>query len=171
MGDAALLHHDPAELVRAVGKERPQRAGSHRRAVAGVRRWSRGFGPWDAGGDAQCGAPAAWAGANIPAFPEQPRDPAGERTGLPGSFGVDDTRQELPGELRIVAVLAEAMARPPAIGRASGPNPTGPVRGRFRGRRPFYDEAKRVAQRQAEERAGDGIGVGRHSNKISDRPG
>ena len=108
----------------------------------------------------------AWARADIPPFLKQPRDPAGERSGLPGS--PESTKLARSSRASCVSSLYWPKRWPDraAIGRAPGTNPVGHVRGRFRGRLPFHDEAKRVAQRQPEERAGDGIGVGRHSNKI-----
>ena len=165
MGHGALLHHDPSELVGARGQERPQRAGPHRRAVARVRSRGRGLGPRDAGHDAQRGAPGARTRTDIGTLLEQPRDSAGEHSGLPGSPRVQETRQQLPSELRVVAVLAEAMARPRAIGCAPGTEAVGHVGGRGGGRFPLHHEAQRVSQREPEERAGDGIGESGHPTK------
>ena len=92
------------------------------------------------------------------------RDSVGERSGRPDPPTVQETRQEFPSELRVIAVLTEAMARPRAIRGAPRTDPIGHVGGGLAGRLSLYHEAERVSQRETEERTGDGIGESGHGD-------
>ena len=106
-----------------VGQEQAERAGPHRGAIAGVRRWSARLIPGHTHEQPERGRAGTAARADITPLPEELGEPPGEHRGLPSS-SLQEAAQQLPGKLGVVAVLTEGKLLVGPFSCASGSKPS-----------------------------------------------
>jgi hypothetical protein len=121
VGDSALLPSCETDRC-AIGEEQAQRRTAHRASISRVGRRCAGLIPGYAHKQPECRRSGSSPGAHVSLFLEQLSQPARERGRIP-TLLILEAPQELPGKLRVIAVLAKGILRVGSLGRPADTEP------------------------------------------------